>query len=105
MLDLFKTKIGLLRIVGFCEGMSLLILVFIAMPLKYFYQEPEMVRIVGSVHGGLFLLFVFSVITAAFTYNWKFTTVTWKLLVASVVPFGTFYVDKVILSKMVPEKN
>lgn len=105
MLDLLKTRIGWLRVVGFFEGMSMLILVFIAMPLKYFYDEPEMVRIVGSIHGGLFLLFVAHVIITSITFNWKFTSITWKLLLASILPFGTFYVDKTILSKMEPGKS
>jgi len=105
MLNLLKTKIGWLRLVGFIEGSSLVILVFVAMPLKYFYDEPEMVRIVGSIHGGLFLLYVFQVLITSFNYNWNFTSITWKLLLASVVPFGTFYVDKTILSKMDAEKK
>ncbi|MBL0341420.1 MAG: DUF3817 domain-containing protein [Bacteroidetes bacterium] len=100
MLELIKSKIGWLRILGFFEGMSLLVLLFIAMPLKYIFQKPETTSIVGAIHGGLFVLFVFYVIVMAVQNNWKFSVITWKLLLASVVPFGTFYADKVILSKM-----
>lgn len=53
---MLHTPIGRLRTMGFIEGMSLLILLFIAMPLKYWAGLPLAVTIVGSVHGGLFIL-------------------------------------------------
>ena len=56
---MLQTPIGRLRLMGFIEGMSLLILLFIAMPLKYWADYPMAVTIVGSVHGGLFILYLF----------------------------------------------
>lgn len=100
MLKFFNTKIGRLRLIAFLEGVSLLILVGIAVPLKYVYQDPSLVKAVGPVHGVLFLYFVLNTITVGITYNWKFRTTTWKVLLACIIPFGTFYVDKAILSKM-----
>jgi integral membrane protein len=97
MLRLFRTPIGRLRIIGYLEGISLILLVFVAMPLKYILGQPEMVRIIGSIHGMLFTLFVFITLSVAVTYKWTFSSVTWKLLVACMLPFGTFYIDRHIL--------
>lgn len=60
------TPIGRLRTMGFIEGMSLLILLFIAMPLKYWAGLPLAVTIVGSVHGGLFILYLLVLAYATF---------------------------------------
>jgi len=100
MIHLLKTNIGRLRIIGFLEGISLLILVFIAVPMKYVWDDPSGSKLVGPIHGALFLLFVFNAISAAIAYNWNFRTTTLKVLLACIIPFGTFYVDKTILSRM-----
>jgi integral membrane protein len=100
MLKFITTKIGRLRLVAFLEGMSLLILVIIAMPLKYLYSDPTMVKTMGPIHGILFVLFVVNALSIGVEYKWKFSTTTWKVLLACIIPFGTFYVDKTILSKM-----
>lgn len=101
----FTTGIGLLRLIGFVEGLSLLILVFIGVPMKYFMGNPSVVKSVGPVHGVLFILFVFFIIKMAMEKNWNFGTVTWKLLAGSVIPFGTFYVDSKILGPMQDEEQ
>jgi integral membrane protein len=97
MQSYFKSSIGRLRLIGILEGLSLILLVFIAVPLKYIYNQPEYVRALGMCHGILFLLFVYSVYSVASEYNWKFREITCKLLLSSVIPFGTFYVDSKIL--------
>lgn len=97
---MIKTKIGRLRLIAFFEGVSLLILVGIAMPLKYIYHDPSLVKTMGSIHGLLFVLFVFNTLSVGVEYKWKFSTTTWKVLLACVIPFGTFYIDKTILSKI-----
>jgi integral membrane protein len=100
MTQLFKTKTGRLRIIGFLEGLSLLILVFIAVPMKYMFGIPQGSQIVGSIHGALFLLFIINTLSLGVEQNWKFRQTTWKVLLASFIPFGTFYIDKKILSKV-----
>lgn len=100
MIDLIKTSVGRLRILGFFEGISLLLLIVIGMPLKYFFDNPGFVKLVGPIHGGLFLLFLVNALTVGFAQNWNFFKTTWKVLIASFIPFGTFYVDKTILSKI-----
>lgn len=92
MLDLLKTQLGRLRIIGFAEGLSFLILLGIAMPLKYFFGLPETVRVVGMAHGLLFVLYVLLVIQVKIEYGWSFRKMLLALL-ASVVPFGTFWAD------------
>lgn len=105
MKHLFKTNIGRLRILGFLEGLSLLILVFIAVPLKYFSQDPSLVKAMGPIHGGLFLLFIFNALSAGVEQQWKFKETTWKVLLACFIPFGTFYIDRQLLAKIAAPKQ
>jgi integral membrane protein len=100
MINLFKTKIGRLRIIGFLEGVSLLVLVFVAVPLKYYYHNPSLSKSLGPVHGAIFLLFVFNALSVGIEQNWKFKNTTWKVILACFIPFGTFYIDSRILSKL-----
>jgi integral membrane protein len=100
MIDLFKTKIGRLRILAILEGISLLTLVLIAVPMKYWMGNPLLVRLIGSVHGTVFLLFLFNTLSVGVEQNWKFKDTTWKVILACFIPFGTFYIDKKILSKL-----
>lgn len=91
MLKLFK-------IVALLEGLSLLILLFFAMPMKYFANQPEYVKHVGMSHGVLFIGYIILAIMLKMEENWdwkKFFIITF----ASVIPFGTFYVEKKYLSK------
>ncbi|WP_116786944.1 DUF3817 domain-containing protein [Flavobacterium psychrotrophum] len=98
MKKLFTTNIGRLRIIGFLEGISLLALFFIAMPLKYILNDATMVKSLGPIHGSLFLLFIVNTLSVGISEGWKFKETTWKVLLACVIPFGTFYIDKKILS-------
>ncbi|RFM32657.1 DUF3817 domain-containing protein [Chitinophaga silvisoli] len=98
MLHLFKTPIGRLRIISFLEGISLIILLFIAVPLKYWAGQPAMVKVMGPIHGLLFTLFVFTTLSVGVTYRWKFSETSWKVLLGCIIPFGTFYIDKYILA-------
>jgi integral membrane protein len=100
MMSLIKSKIGKLRIIGFLEGISLLILIFVAVPLKYYFGNPILTKILGPIHGALFLLFIFNAISVGVEQNWKFKTTTWKVILACFIPFGTFYIDHKILSKI-----
>lgn len=87
------TPIGRLRLIGFIEGWSYLILLGIAMPLKYWAGIPLAVRIVGSAHGVLFILFFAAVAEVSLKRPWK----SWKFwalaFIASIIPFGTFVFD------------
>ncbi len=93
-----SSKIGRLRLFGFLEGISLLVLLFIAVPLKYWYHNPFLVSGIGPVHGLFFLLYVLNALSVGVEQQWKFRTTTWKILLACIIPFGTFYIDRKILS-------
>lgn len=97
MNQLLKTNIGRLRIIGFLEGISLLLLLFVAMPLKYIFHYPAATSIMGTIHGALFLLFIFNTLSVGVEQGWQFKHTTWKVLLACIIPFGTFYIDKKIL--------
>lgn len=100
MKALLNTRIGRLRIVAFLEGVSLLLLVGIAVPAKYISHDPTLVRTIGPLHGILFLLFIFNALGTGIEQRWSFKTTTWKVLVACMIPFGTFYIDWKILRRL-----
>jgi len=86
-------KLSWLRKAGIAEGISFLVLLCIAMPLKYFLQQPLAVKIVGWIHGILFVAFLF--------LAWEYKTdrnksLKWFALafLASIIPTGTFFFDK-----------
>lgn len=97
MIHLLKTKLGRLRIIGFLEGISLIVLIFVAVPLKHYGNDPSMVKMMGPVHGALFLFFIINTLSVGVEQRWKFSQTTWKVLLACIIPFGTFYIDKHIL--------
>lgn len=88
-----KDGIGRLRLTGFLEAISWLLLLFIAMPLKYFADQPLMVKYVGWVHGILFMLYVGQLLYFKFKRNWKILF-SLKGLLASLLPFGTIWFDR-----------
>ena len=104
MKKFFTTSIGRLRLYAFLEGISLLILVFIAVPLKYAGQNPSLVKALGPVHGALFLLFVFNALREGVEQQWKFRETTWKMIIACFIPIGTFYIDYKIL-RQIPDQG
>jgi len=93
---LLGNQIGRLRLLGILEGSSFLLLLFVAMPLKYLAGRPEMVRMVGMAHGLLFVAFVFAVLQVAFEFRWPLRRV-FAALAASVLPFGPFILDARLL--------
>ncbi len=90
--SLLKTSLGRFRIVAFLEGISFLVLLGIAMPLKYIAGLPEAVRMVGMAHGVLFVMFTILLIQVAMEYSWSFKKATLSFI-SSFIPFGTFYAD------------
>lgn len=97
MLQYLTTNTGRLRLIGWLEGCSLLVLVFIAVPAKYLMGNPAISAFMGPLHGALFLLFVINALSVGVERQWKFRTTTWKVLLACIIPFGTFYIDHKIL--------
>lgn len=89
----WRTSLGRLRAVGLLEGISFLVLLGIAMPLKYLAGQPAAVRVVGMAHGLLFVLYVLLVLQVSIERSWSWRKALLGL-VASVVPLGTFWADK-----------
>jgi integral membrane protein len=92
-MNFLLTSLGRLRLVSILEGLSLLVLLGIAMPLKYIFHQPEAVRVVGLIHGVLFVSYVLLLVQNAIEQRWSFQKVGLGLLL-SVVPFGAFYAER-----------
>src|SRR5688500_15358416 len=88
------TTFNWFRKIAFAEGVSFLILLFIAMPLKYLANRPMPVTIVGGLHGFLFVAFIIMALITMKGYkkNWVWLI---KSFIASIIPFGTFWMDHV----------
>ncbi|HEY0007502.1 MAG TPA: DUF3817 domain-containing protein [Tepidisphaeraceae bacterium] len=88
-----RNPVAVLRVVGLLEGLSFIVLVFIAMPLKYLAEQPAAVKIVGLVHGVLFV-----VVVGVLTWTW--IAAQWPArraalaLAASLIPGGPIFIDR-----------
>lgn len=98
MINLFNSKRGRFKLIASLEGISFLILVGIAVPLKYIWGKPWLVQNIGMTHGILFVLYLFNIIQNKIELGWA-TGKTILAMLLSIVPFGTFYVAK----KMIPD--
>lgn len=76
--------------IGILEGISYLLLLGVAMPLKYIWDLPLAVKYIGWAHGALFILYILWTLRCYFSLNWSFK---WLVLagVASILPFGPFW--------------
>lgn len=90
--QLLSTAMGRLRIIGFLEGVSYLVLLLIAMPLKYLAGQPEAVLYTGMAHGVLFVLYILLVAQVGYLHKWPFFRVL-IAMAASLIPIGTFWID------------
>lgn len=81
------------RIVSMIEGLSFLVLLFVAMPAKHIYGHPEAVSVAGLTHGLLFLLFFFMATTLGQRQKWPDRYLLLVIL-AGVMPFGCFFLEK-----------
>lgn len=85
--------VGALRTLGIVEGLSFVVLLFVAMPLKYVWDYPHAVRVVGMAHGVLFVAFVMALTYASSDRGWPARR--WlELFVASLVPFGFIWLAR-----------
>lgn len=91
----FRSPLGRLRWLALAEGVSFLLVLFVTMPLKYAFHYPMPNKIVGMAHGLLFVAYVWLVLQMALEYRWPHKKTALALL-ASVVPFGTFWADKAL---------
>ena len=81
------------RVVSFLEGTSYLLLLFVAVPIKYWMDDPQYVKLLGMPHGLLFVTYLVIAFLIKSELKWNNKTLG-VVILASVIPFGTFYVDK-----------
>ena len=84
---------NLFRIIAFLEGASYLLLLFVAVPIKYNMGDPTYVKLLGMPHGILFVAYIGFAFYLKQEQNWNLKTLAIVLL-GSILPCGTFYVDK-----------
>jgi integral membrane protein len=89
---MLRTSIGRLRAIGLVEGISFLLLLGIAMPLKYFAGMPQAVTVAGWLHGFLFIAFCIALTQAREEAKWN-SKRTGVVLMAGLLPFGPFVID------------
>ncbi|RYZ04831.1 MAG: DUF3817 domain-containing protein [Myxococcales bacterium] len=87
-----------LRVLSWLEGTSLLLLLFVAVPLKHIGGEPSAVRLLGSLHGLLFLMFALALLAASLERKWTLWR-SLQLLLLSAVPFGALAIERALSRK------
>lgn len=104
-----RNLLSRLRIIGDLEGISYLLLLGVAMPLKYLAGRPEAVTWVGSLHGALFVAFCAALAQVHFARRWPLTRTILAFL-SSLIPFGTFILSRElrreeVAGKPIPDTN
>ncbi len=89
---MLTNAVGRFRLISLLEGSSFLILLFIAMPLKYWGDWHAGVTIVGGAHGALFVLYMLALLHAVIAARWKLMRIA-GAVAAAFIPFGTFVLD------------
>jgi integral membrane protein len=90
---------NIFRFVAFLEGLSYILLLFIATPIKYLADDPQYVKLLGMPHGLLFILYIILAFMLKRENTW-FKDNFKMVLLASIIPFGTFYLDHKHLRKI-----
>lgn len=88
-----ENQVKTFKWISILEGTSFLVLLLIAMPLKYIWGAPQMVETVGMLHGILFVAYIFGAIWLFKTLEWNLKTL-FVVCVSSVLPLGPFYIER-----------
>lgn len=88
-----QNQVKIFKWISIFEGISFLVLLLIAMPLKYIWDAPEMVQTVGMAHGLLFVAYILGALLLFKPLGWNLKTLM-IICVSSVLPLGPFYVEK-----------
>ncbi|WP_308991881.1 DUF3817 domain-containing protein [Mariniflexile litorale] len=91
--------LNIFRITALLEGVSYILLLFIATPIKYMLNDPQYVKMLGMPHGILFMGYIIMAFMLKKELNWN-TKQLGEILLASIIPFGTFYIDKKYLKPL-----
>jgi len=85
--------VQIFKIVSWLEGISYILLLFIATPIKYLYEDPTYVKWLGMPHGLFFMLYIALAIVLKFDFKWTNKEFI-NVCLLSIIPFGTFFVGK-----------
>ncbi|MBX2963245.1 MAG: DUF3817 domain-containing protein [Cyclobacteriaceae bacterium] len=97
-------KIKTFATVALLEGISYIVLLAIAMPLKYLYDLPQAVNIVGWAHGILFILYGILLLLCWIEYRWNFGRVVWYFM-ASLLPVVPFIIERRLKQEYFPKSS
>ena len=90
--------------IGRAEGISYLLLLFIAMPLKYAFDIPEAVKYTGWAHGLLFIAYLIAIAWMGHKRSWSFLKM-FLFVLAALLPFGPFVAEAKLLSREAKEER
>lgn len=93
-----------LRLISFLEGVSFIVLLGIAMPLKYMFDKPFLVPYAGMAHGVLFIVFIVALVIVCHRQKWGIGTLLFGI-VASVLPLMPFVFERYIAKKVASEEE
>ena len=93
IIQIKNNMINIFKIISFLEGVSYILLLIVGVPLKYFGNNDVLVKSLGMPHGMLFLAYVIIALLIRSRMKWDAKT-TFIVLIASLLPFGTFYINK-----------
>jgi integral membrane protein len=88
-----ETALRNYRVIAWVTGVGLLVLVLVAMPLKYFFGQPQLVALVGMTHGFLYMIYIVCTLLLAERCRWKPLDAL-LILVAGTVPFASFVAER-----------
>ncbi len=96
--NLFSSALGRFRVISFLEGISFILLLGIATPLKHFGNMPEATMVPGMIHGLLFVIYLIALIMSGIEMKWSFKTYI-LLFLASILPCGFLIAEFKFLKK------
>ena len=85
------------RVMAWVTGVMLLLLVFVAMPMKYLGDDDSLVRVVGVAHGWLYLVYLVTALTLAYQARWR-PVRTILVLLAGTIPFASFVAERKVVA-------
>lgn len=94
-----ETALRNYRIAAWVTGVGLLILVFVAMPLKYFFGQPTLVSVVGVTHGFLYMIYIVCTLLLAERCRWKPLDAL-VILIAGTVPLASFFAERRVTARV-----
>jgi integral membrane protein len=88
-----RTPFERYRVMAYVTGVVLLVACFVALPLTYFFDRPGFGKVVWTMHGWLYLLYLFAAVHLAMTRRWRVTRIL-LVLIAGTIPFMSFVMER-----------